>query len=57
MDVGVTILQEVVETTDGDKILQGDCGIKNTLLRVRPWEIAVFEVQGKETESLKETKK
>lgn len=47
----------MVETTDGDKILQGDCGIKNTLLRVRPWEIAVFEVQGKETESLKETKK
>lgn len=29
---------------------------EKTLLRVRPWAVAVFEAQGKEAESFKKTK-
>lgn len=47
----------MIEAIGGDKILQGIVETRKILLSVRPWEIAVFEVQGKEAESLKETKK
>lgn len=39
------------------KFSRGTVETRKTLLRGRPWEIAVFEVQGKEAGSLKETKK
>lgn len=35
---------------------RGVAETKKTLLRVRPWELAVFEVQIKEAESLKKTR-
>lgn len=54
MDMGIQKwLKPLVEI----RFSRGVVETKKTLLRVRPWEIAVFEVQGKEAESLKKTKK
>lgn len=54
MDMGIQKwLKPLVEI----RFSRGVVETKKTLLRVRPWEIAVFVVQGKEAESLKKTKK
>lgn len=34
---------------------RGTVETKKTLLRVRPWEVTVFEAQGKEAESFRKT--
>lgn len=39
------------------RFFRGTVETRKTLLRERPWDMAVFEVQGKEAGSLKETKK
>lgn len=38
------------------RVSRGIVEPKKTLLRVRPWEVAVCEAQGKEAESFKKTK-